>query len=349
MNSAVRDNLTMLDGGRLAITSQAAGDVVYASSATALARLGADAGKFLKSGASSVSWDTVAFSSLSPLTTRGDVLYSSSGTVTGTRLAVGAAGTRLGTDGTDVSWVSPTATILQKTAAYTCTVADCGFDALIKCHMTGGAAAFDIDLYAASGNAGRRIAVLKETDDNHIVTVDPNGSDTIANAPGQTGGFELFALGDYVVLTCDGTNWFVESEHQSIHGLVRLNANQTVATGAFRRVNYDTEVFDTFGGWNNAGNYEFTVPRFGYYQISCAAQLDGPNDTSCMTQIRVSNVESRRNNFQNMYGGNLPIGVTLQIDTDQYVQVFSQHNRGTDTELVAGLANTYFSIDYIGQ
>jgi hypothetical protein len=59
MNSAVRDNLTMLDGGRLAITSQAAGDVLYASSSTALARLAKDEGKFLKSGASAVSWASV--------------------------------------------------------------------------------------------------------------------------------------------------------------------------------------------------------------------------------------------------------------------------------------------------
>jgi len=63
MNSALRDNLNMLDGGRLAITSQAAGDVVYASSSTALARLAADSGKFLKSGASSVSWESAGANS----------------------------------------------------------------------------------------------------------------------------------------------------------------------------------------------------------------------------------------------------------------------------------------------
>jgi len=44
------------------------------------------------------------FAGISPLTTRGDILYSSSGTVTGTRLAVGAANTVLGSDGTDTAW-----------------------------------------------------------------------------------------------------------------------------------------------------------------------------------------------------------------------------------------------------
>jgi len=304
MNTYVRDNQTALVGGHMEIASQAAGDVLYASSSTALARLG-----------------------------------------------IGAANSILHSNGSAIAWQFgyPT-TILQKTAAYTCTVADCGDNALIKLHMTGGAAAFSIDLYASSAaTAGKRITLLKETQDNYAVTIEPDGSETIINAPGQTTGFKLFSMGDYVTLVNDGSNWFVDAEHQSIHGLVRLNVNQTVATGAFRRVNYDTEVYDTFGGWNNAGNFEFTAPRYGYYLITCAAQIDGPNDTSCMTQIRVSNTEARRNNFQNMYGGNLPISTVVQVDTNAYVQVFSQHNRGSNTELVAGLGNTYFAFDYLGQ
>ena len=306
MNTFVSDNDAALRAGGIAIASQAANDVLYASSSTQLARLGG-----------------------------------------------GTSGYFLQTNGTGSApaWaeVSLAANVLQKTAAYTVLTSD-GDDVVIKCHMTAGAAAFAITLYASSASTvGNRVTVLKETDDNHKVTVTPDGSETITNAPGQTTGFELFALADHCTLINDGANWYVTSDHQSIHGLVRLNANQTVASGACRRVKYDTEVYDTFGGWNNAGNFEFTVPRYGYYQISAAAYIDGPNDSSCMTQIRISNVSTRINRFRNMYGGNLPVGVTLQVDTDQYVQVFSQHNRGSDTELVAGLADTYFSIDYIGQ
>ena len=47
-----------------------------------------------------------AFASISPLTTRGDLLYGSSGTVTGARLAVGAANQVLTSDGTDVAWAA---------------------------------------------------------------------------------------------------------------------------------------------------------------------------------------------------------------------------------------------------
>ena len=47
-----------------------------------------------------------AFAALSPLTTRGDILYGSSGTVTGARLGVGSANQVLTSDGTDVSWAA---------------------------------------------------------------------------------------------------------------------------------------------------------------------------------------------------------------------------------------------------
>ena len=59
LNQEIKSNLEAIDGGRLAITSQAAGDVVYASSSTALARLAKSEGLFLKSGASAVSWSLV--------------------------------------------------------------------------------------------------------------------------------------------------------------------------------------------------------------------------------------------------------------------------------------------------
>ena len=60
MNTYIRDNQLAFAGGYMAITSQAAGDVLYASSGTALARLPKDAGKYLKSGASAPSWETLS-------------------------------------------------------------------------------------------------------------------------------------------------------------------------------------------------------------------------------------------------------------------------------------------------
>ena len=54
-----------------------------------------------KDSTSVETWD-----GLSPLTTRGDVLVSTAGTVKGTRRAVGGANTYLKSDGTDVAWAA---------------------------------------------------------------------------------------------------------------------------------------------------------------------------------------------------------------------------------------------------
>jgi hypothetical protein len=72
MNTYIRDNQNALDGGRLSVTSQAAGDVLYASSSTQLARLAADAGKYLQSGASAPTWETVTGYSTNVLAKSGD-------------------------------------------------------------------------------------------------------------------------------------------------------------------------------------------------------------------------------------------------------------------------------------
>jgi hypothetical protein len=50
LNQEIKSNIEALDAGRLAIASQATGDVFYASSSTAMTRLAASTGKYLRSG-----------------------------------------------------------------------------------------------------------------------------------------------------------------------------------------------------------------------------------------------------------------------------------------------------------
>jgi hypothetical protein len=207
LNTYVRDNQSALDGGRLAITSQAARDIFFASSATAISRLAAGtSGYFLKTQSTGTDpvWAAISFSSVSPLTTRGDVLYSSSGTVTGTRLAVGSANTFLKSDGTDVAWasVSTSMGVLSKTADYTVATSD-GADVIILVDASGGARV--ITLYAASGNSGNQVSVKKTDSSANTVTIDGNSSETIDAATTQVISAQYTSLS----LVCDGSNWHI--------------------------------------------------------------------------------------------------------------------------------------------
>ena len=107
--NAIQTNITALRAGEIAIGSQAANDVFYASSATQVARLAAGtSGYFLKTqGAGSApAWAAVSFASVSPLTTRADLLVGTSGAPTGARLAKGSANQVLSMDSgaNDITW-----------------------------------------------------------------------------------------------------------------------------------------------------------------------------------------------------------------------------------------------------
>lgn len=76
LNTYVRDNQDALDDGRLAIASQAAGDVFYATNATTMARLAKDEGKYLQSGASAPTWQTVTGYSTNVMTKTGSYVVT---------------------------------------------------------------------------------------------------------------------------------------------------------------------------------------------------------------------------------------------------------------------------------
>jgi hypothetical protein len=297
MNTYVRDNQTALVGGYMEIASQAAGDVLYASSSTALARLGADSGKFLKSGASAVSWDTI----------------------------------------------TTVVTVLSKTAAYVVTTGDAGTDATILCDPAGGA--FTITLYAASGNSGRRIKVVKTTSNALAVLVDGNGSETINGIPGQY----LYGQWDYLSLICDGSNWAVEDSRISIDAQAYLSVSQTVVTGTDTVIICQTENWDVSSTYNTSTGV-FTVPTggAGYYEVNAMCQGDGTNDTSCLTMIFDGGTEVARNQDQkNPSNSSLGVLKILSLSAGDTVSMKYQHNRGSDTTVVGTQKQTWFGVQML--
>ena len=95
----------LLGAGTGAITSTAT--LVVAKGGTGVGTH--TSGNYLKgAGTGNISSATPAatFADVSPLTTRGDVLIGTSGTVTGARLGVGDADEVLTSDGTDVAWAA---------------------------------------------------------------------------------------------------------------------------------------------------------------------------------------------------------------------------------------------------
>jgi hypothetical protein len=108
------------------------------------------------------------------------------------------------------------APVLNKTATYSLLTTD-GDGVLVLVDATSGPVT--IDLYTAVGNSGRLVTVKKSDASTNVVTVDPNGAETIDGA--ATVGLP----GQYATLTiqADGSNW-------RSRGGTALTANGTAAS-----------------------------------------------------------------------------------------------------------------------
>lgn len=120
----------------------------------------------------------------------------------------GSSGQAMVTNGSGtLSWDNPTAAApadTAKTTTYTATTSD----EYIRCDTS--SAAFTVTLYAASGNAGKRLTLIKTNSDlDKPLTIDGNASETINGATT----FLLYTQYESVTLECDGTNWVVASRY----------------------------------------------------------------------------------------------------------------------------------------
>lgn len=105
--------------------------------------------------------------------------------------------------------------VVSKTTTYTATTSD----DVILADTSGGA--WTLTLYAASGNSGKVLRVVKTTSDTNALTIDGNASETI-------NGFANIKLNyqfDEVTLVCDGTNWNIVSQ-------IKAPTVQTLTSGS---------------------------------------------------------------------------------------------------------------------
>lgn len=206
LGSNVTGTLPATNGGT-GQTSFVVGDLLYASSTTALSKLADVAtGNALISGGIGVapSWGKIGLTThvLGTL----PVVNGGTGTTTstGTGNVVLSASPVL-TGETTVAGLSTA--IVAKSAAYTLTISD----HTVYCDTT--SAGFTITLPAASGNAGLEYDIKKVVAANTL-TIDANASETIDGATTLV----LTAQYDSVKIVCDGTKWHTVSRVNTAAG-----------------------------------------------------------------------------------------------------------------------------------
>jgi hypothetical protein len=188
------------------------------------------------------------------LSTAGDIIYAS-GANTPARLAIGAANTFLSSNGTNVSWATPAGSplsVVSKTTTYTATTSD----DVIFIDTSGGA--WTLTLYAASGNSGRRLRIIKTTNDFAALTIDGNSSETINGSTTTT----LNTQYEELEIVCDGSNWLILS----------------------RRIPSTWTSYTPTGSWTTNSTYTGFWKRSGdSIEIDARISLSGAPDNTTLT------------------------------------------------------------------
>lgn len=204
---------------------------------------------------------------ISPLTTRGDIITAGASAVL-QRLALGATGKVLTSNGTDVVYDYPNSSISSKTAAYTLVDSD----NTIKASASG--AGFTLTLpTAAAGNSGKRYIIKKTDSTFNAVTVSGGAFTTTLNTQNEV-----------VEVQSDGAVWEVIRRY-----VPSVVAGLTVTIGGLGTVTGTNAFFWRVGDRLVCRGYTISPNPIGvtsalYVQLPSGIAIDTAKFASGVTQ-----------------------------------------------------------------
>ena len=122
-----------------------------------------------------------------------------------------------------------------------------------------------------------------------------------------------------------------------------LSAYQTISNATETKVNFDTELFDSDGTYDNSSNYRFTPAVTGKYFIYACMRLDNSDDFNNFHVFIKKNgstalMSGRRHTH---YGSNLVSGI-VDSDTNDYFEAFIYQDTGGNFNVRGNAHETYF-------
>ncbi len=124
------------------------------------------------------------------------------------------------------------------------------------------------------------------------------------------------------------------------------NAATTTTTGAFTKIAFQVEEYDTNNNYDNTTNYRFTPTVAGYYQISAGVQFAADPDGGVAVVIYKNGTAYRTGSF--FPNGNIsPEAVVSALvyfnGSTDYVEIYGYQAAGNNLNTVSGIQFSYFS------
>ena len=151
------------------------------------------------------------------------------------------------------------------------------------------------------------------------------------------------ASDDEIVISDAGTLKRVDIKHiQNTPAFYAdLSANISIATGTYVKVAFDNEIFDSDGTYDNSSNYRFTPGVAGKYYIGAKHRLDTSTDgTATILAIYKNGSVFNRSRFTLDNSEEYFFACVLDLDDDDYVEIYGYQNSGTTTNIGGGSDST---------
>jgi hypothetical protein len=227
------------------------------------------------------------------ITSQGDLVVGN-GSGDPARLAIGASGTVLQSNGTTASWGTPAAGAYSaKSADYT--VLD--NDGIAELGVTA-ASDVTITLPTAADNANRVLTVKKVDSGSGKVIVDGESAETI---DGETT-YSLYVQYDAITLLCTGSAWLIVNKNLVINGrhrfetMTNFSSNNTwIPYYGSQTVTEGSSITSTNSSTNG---YSATINQPGFYKVKRQAWRTGGTGYASITKNVNSGLSAALANFR---------------------------------------------------
>ena len=121
----------------------------------------------------------------------------------------------------------------------------------------------------------------------------------------------------------------------------QISVTQAVPTGVFTKIQFNNEIFDTNSAYDNSTNYRFTAPSAGKYLFNANA-LHAAGTTTTFTLKFYKNGSNLNASLSQLVNGtnnsdwSQNISSIIDLSVDDYVEVYVNHNRGSNSNFELG-------------